>query len=64
MKYTKEEIVKRVTSELDECLETANAEIYGYEDKIVEVDLEKQTITIKFDYNIVEEDDYVGLAFY
>jgi copper chaperone CopZ len=64
MKYTKEEIVKRVTSELDECLETANAEIYRYEDKIVEVDLEKQTITIKFDYNIVEEDDYVGLAFY
>ncbi len=64
MKYTKEEIIKRVTSELDECLSSANAEIYRYEDKVVGVDLDKQTITIKFDFNIVEEDDYVGLAFY
>ena len=64
MKYTKEEIIKRVTGELDECLSSANAEIYRYEDKIVEVDLDKQTITIKFDFNIVEEDNYVGLAFY
>ena len=64
MKYSKEEIVKRITNELDDCLSSANAEIYNYKDKIVDVDLEEETITIKFNFNIVEEDDYVGLAFY
>ena len=64
MKYTKEEVVERITDELDNCLSSVNAEIYRYEDKIVEVDLENQTITIKFDFNVVEEDDYVGLCFY
>jgi copper chaperone CopZ len=64
MKYTEKEIIKRITSELDECLESVNAEIYNYSGKIVSVDTERQTITIKFDYNVVEEDDYVGLAFY
>ena len=50
MKYTKEEIIKRITTQLDECLESANAEIYNYDDKIIDVDIDKQTITIKFDY--------------
>jgi len=64
MKYTKEEIIKRITTQLDECLESANAEIYNYDDKIVDIDIKNQTITIKFDYHVVEEDDYVGLGFY
>lgn len=64
MKYTREEIIKRITNELDDCLSTANAEIYRYEDKIVDLNLEDQTITIKFEFNIQEDDDYVGLAFY
>ena len=64
MNVSKEEVIKRITEELDECLESANAEIYNYSDKIVDVDLENQTITIKFNYNIVPEDNYIGLAFY
>lgn len=64
MEYTKEEIIKRVTEELDLCLETINGEVYRWNDKIVDVDMENQTITIRFNYNIVESDDYVGLASY
>jgi hypothetical protein len=64
MPFTKDEIVKKITSELDECLESQNAEVYDYSDKIVDVDTKNKTITIKFDYNVVEEDEYVGLSFY
>jgi hypothetical protein len=64
MKYTKEQIVERITEQLNECLEIHNAEIYDYSDKIVDVDIENQTITIKFNFHVVEEDDYVGLSFY
>lgn len=64
MSYSKEEIIKRITSELDECLSSANAEVYRWENKVLEVDQENQTITIKFEYNVQEDDDYVGLAFY
>jgi hypothetical protein len=64
MKYTKEEVVKRITSELNMCLESANAEIYDYDKRILDVDLENHSITIKFDINIQEDDDYIGLSFY
>jgi|AntRauTorcE11897_2_1112592.scaffolds.fasta_scaffold07091_4 frataxin-like iron-binding protein CyaY len=64
MKYTKEEIIERITTQIDECLESHNAEIGNYEDKILNVDIENQTITIKFDFHVVEEDDYVGLGIY
>ena len=64
MKPTKEEIIKRVTLELDDFFAAGNAEIYDYSERIVDVDLVNQTISIKFDYNIVDEDDYIGLAFY
>lgn len=64
IKYNKEEVVKRLTEQLDGCLECVNAEIYDYSDKVLEVDLEKQTITIKLNYHVVEEDDYVGFGSY
>lgn len=41
MKHTDEEIVEAITSELDTCLETTNAEIFNWADKIVEVDQKK-----------------------
>jgi hypothetical protein len=64
MKYTKEEIIKRITEELDDCLSSKNAEVYDWKDNVESIDLEQKTITIKFDFNIVEEDGYIGLAFY
>jgi hypothetical protein len=64
MKYTRDEIIKRITNELDECLSSINGEIYDYSEKILDLDLKKQTITIKFDFNVQEDDDYVGLVFY
>lgn len=64
MEITREEIIKRVTTELDECLSTIYGEIYNYDDKILDVDMENQTISIRFNYNIVEEDNYLGLSSY
>lgn len=64
MNLSREEIIKQLTEQLDFCLESINGEIYDYSDKIVDLDTEKQTITIKFDYHVVEEDDYIGLASY
>lgn len=64
MKYTEEEIVERIIDQLDDCLAYANAQVYNYHDKILDVDMVNQTITIKFDYHVVEEDDYVGLSSY
>jgi len=61
---TNEDIAKRITNELDECLATINGEVYRWEDKIIEVDQVNKTITIKFDYTDVPEDDYVGLGKY
>lgn len=31
---------------------------------VIEVDTYKQTITVRFNYNVVEEDDYIGLGTY
>lgn len=64
MKYTEEEIVERIIDQLDDCLAYGNAQVYNYHDKILDVDMVNQTITIKFDYHVVEEDDYVGLSSY
>jgi hypothetical protein len=64
MEITRERVIKEITTQLDEALESINAEIYRYNDKIVDVDLENQTITIKFDYYVVEEDNYIGLSTY
>jgi len=61
---TKEKVIKSVTEELDEALSSINAEVYRWEDKIVDVDLKNETITIKFNFHIVKEDDYVGLSIY
>lgn len=64
MDKSKERIIKELTNQLDFCLESINGEIYDYSDKIADIDLDNQTITIKFDYHIVEEDAYIGLAGY
>jgi hypothetical protein len=64
MNKTREAIIKAITDELDDCLESHNAEIHDWKDKVVELDEKAQTITLKFSYNIVEEDNYIGLAFY
>jgi len=64
MKYTEKQIAERFTKQLDECLEAYNAEVNDYTDKIINVDMENKTITIKFNYYIDEEDDYIGLVSY
>jgi hypothetical protein len=64
MKITKERVVEEITSQLNECLEIHNAEVYDWNDKIVDVDLKNQTIIIKFNYYVVEDDDYIGLGSY
>lgn len=64
MTYTKEEVIKRITEQLDDCLEYQNAEVLDWRDKILDVNLQEQTITIKLHFHIVEEDDYIGLGCY
>jgi len=64
MVYTKEEVIKRITEQLDDCLSSHNAEVYRWDDKIIDVNLEEQTISIKFNYHVVEDDDYIGLGGY
>jgi hypothetical protein len=64
MNYTKEEVIKRITEQLDDCLSSHNAEVYRWEDKVLDVNLEEQTITIKLNFHVVEEDDYIGLGVY
>ena len=58
----KEEIEKRVLAELQEALESQYAENSIKE--VVEINEEDQTITIKFNFVIVEEDNYIGLTSY
>jgi hypothetical protein len=62
MNKDKEEIEKSVLAELQEALESQYAENSIKE--VVEINEEDQTITIKFSYQIVEEDNYIGLAQY
>ena len=58
----KEEITKKVTEELLEVLSDYNLE--GSLGEVVEVNEKEQTITIKFNYNVVPEDNYIGLGSY
>jgi hypothetical protein len=55
-------ICKRVLNELKETLETINAEdsILGIES----LDDDAMTITIKFRYQLVESNNYIGLCNY
>ena len=62
MNITKELVSEKVVREIDDALDYIGLEAYCKE--VVSVDLEKQEITIKFCYNIVESDKYVGLASY
>jgi hypothetical protein len=56
-------VMNGVIGELNEALDSLNISSPGFED-VVEVDTLNQTITIKFNYNKVEEDNYIGLSFY
>lgn len=58
---SKEAIVQSIIEELSEALESIGA---GQNFAIIHLDEESQSVTIKMDYNIVEEDEYVGLCFY
>ena len=64
MNITKENVIKIITDQLNECLEYHNAEDFDLKNKVQDVDLENQTITIKFNFHVVEEDDYIGLGEY
>lgn len=61
MKYSKEEIEKRLKDMLHEMLRG-----YHQEDSILslEYDEEKQECNLKMNVHIVEEDDYVGFGVY
>lgn len=61
MKYTKEEIERRLKEMLSECLET-----YNQESAIVSIDYNPDTekTIIVMNTAIVEEDDYVGFDGY
>lgn len=64
MVVTKEKVIENVTEEFNEVLRSINAEDYRLKEKVIDVDLKEQTITIKFNFNINEMDDYLGLSFY
>lgn len=61
MKYTKEEVEKRLKYMLHEILRG-----YSQEDSIIslEYDAEKEECNIKMTVNIIEEDNYIGFACY
>ena len=61
MKYTKEEIEKRLKDILHEILRG-----YNQEDSIVSIDYdeEKRECTIKMNVHIVDRDDYIGFGCY
>ena len=61
MKYTKEEIEKRLKDMLHEMLRG-----YNQEDSIIslEYDKDKGECNLKMDVNIVEDDDYIGFGCY
>lgn len=62
MESFKEVVVQKILEELDYALEgvSANHSIIGVE----YVDIENQEITIKFKYNVIPEDEYIGLGSY
>lgn len=58
----KQKVKKCVDDELTMCLEHYNCE--SSIKSIDDVNLEKETISVTFEYNVVESDDYVGLSVY
>lgn len=59
----KEKIIQSVLNELNEAFNSINGPTVGKED-IVNINLEKKEICIKFDINEVKEDNYIGICFY
>lgn len=57
-----EEHKQRIIHELHELLRGGYCE--DSISSVVDIDVDKRCITIKFNYNVVPEDDYVGLAHY
>jgi len=63
----KEKIAKAVVDELSEAMRNyIGSSSYNRirEEDVISVDIEKQEIILKLKFNIVEEDDYIGLATY
>ncbi len=58
---SKKEIGEKILEEINEAFESINADQKG---KVISVDTKNQTITIQFDYHVVEEDNYIGLVTY
>lgn len=50
--------------QLRDALDAYNAGDAVNDANVIEVDTFKQTITIRFNYNVVEEDDYIGFGTY
>jgi hypothetical protein len=57
------EIKERIINEISECLHRLGIDGITT-DNVISVDLKNQEIVIKFNYNIVENDNYIGLANY
>lgn len=62
MNYPEEEIIEFIIDELHEVLRCCQMEDSIKE--VIELDQENQTITIKFKYNSIPEDNYIGLGSY
>ena len=63
MEITREKIVKEILNDLNDALENINAE--GIQNKnVYALNIKQRTITIKFNFHIVEKDNYIGLASY
>ena len=62
MKYTKKQIKEKLLEQLDEALQSVNGEIV--DKQIIDLDIKNKIITVKLNFNIVEEDDYIGFGFY
>jgi hypothetical protein len=57
------EIKERIINEISEGLHRLGIDGITT-DNVISVDLKNQEIVIKFNYNIVEDDNYIGLANY
>lgn len=58
MKLDEEHIKKEL---LDQIRDAFN---YNSDQEIIDIDLKQQTVTVKFTYNVVEEDGYIGFECY
>lgn len=57
----KEKIVEAIREELYEALQHLGIDFHG---DFLEVDIENQTVTLRMDYHVVPEDNYIGLGTY